>query len=399
MRSLNVNLDSTMAKQKLGRKLVKGQVGGVLTDKEWAALQPFDLLDLEDDHGGLETFKAGDDVTLVHGTPTPQQVAKYRLQDYWVGKIQEIRGDAEKGEAWVKLNWYYLSSDPQLKKHIPAFQPSPGATFELLYSHHCESISVADICGKIQVLTFREDDPDQPPIPPETFFCRYYFDIDGGFSILQYLKAPDVDPTTLSKGKICTVRCTLCAHSYYPEEPDLDEAQRWCPAPTCRRGFHHGCLQDHRSLDLQKNDSDDEDSDVDMDDDTLTMDELVRARLTNHPDGDPTTNGLITLPSLKTLSALIPEPLLLLAAQPLVRGGVDYGIAGNLAAVSAARRLVLKHLLADADGDGDGDVDLENWGAQPVFRDWLDAIVEPLDLGTSLYLPPLIKCPNCERAI
>ncbi|KAJ7057228.1 hypothetical protein C8F01DRAFT_346799 [Mycena amicta] len=376
------------------------------TEKQWEKLERFEILSLQDDENGQENIYLSDNIAIVPhvaGSCTPTALP---VEDYWIAKIKDIRATPE-GEVWLKVNWYYTHSD--LLKYVPTFKPSSCAKFERVYSHHSEIISSTIVAQASPVFRFLENNTDQKPIPANSFFCRYYFDATE-FSVGQYTSEESVNDTRDAKRNINISVCDLCRGAYSPEDPDPDEVQHWCPSPSCRRGFHRRCLQKH-----------------DLSSDSSPGD-LIRARLANLPDPggpDKTDSDTIAILTLKTLKSVLPASLLVLAAQPLVRGGGNvsehHGVAGNIAMIVHARRVVHAALrqndYLDTSTSSGGnvaesgrlvdeqlgvDLELDNWEDDPAFEGWEDAIVEDINidrLKAKSNMMLLLRCPNCAKAM
>jgi hypothetical protein len=108
------------------------------------------------------------------------------------------------------------------------------------------------------------------------------------------------------------------------------------------------------------------------------------------------------MPDDETMFRWLPADLLRLAAQQIVRGGV-HGVAGNVAAVVRARRVVhaafraldpeSRHII---DTQFDLDLDLDFWEEDSGFASWEEAIVETNngDEGNVV-----LVCPACAGAV
>ncbi|KAF7292720.1 BAH domain-containing protein [Mycena indigotica] len=371
---------------KKARSSTRGKLGE-LSEKEWNLLEPFDVLDLKDKDGNLESFHVSDTIAIV----SSKDVSKLQLYDYWIGKIKGIRGESESSRAWVMVNWYYSPRD--VKAQIPVFEPSPSARYERIYSHHCDIVSATHIAGKVSVFQLLEDNADQHPIPANSFFSRYYFDIKGGpknFAVMQFTYHDPATSISTIHSAINIMRCDLCAGPYNPEAFDPDEIQRWCPAPECRRGFHHRCLDaaDKKSEPFP------------------SVTDLILARIANNDDTQSTDDGPPARLTHENLHC-IPAQLLTLAAQPLVRGE-RFGVAGNIAMIAHARRTI-HSALSDQSlptcktpysfRSNHVDLNLDLWYKDPAFNGWEGAIIEELDPHRGEDRMRLLRCPQCTRAI
>jgi hypothetical protein len=233
----------------------------------------------------------------------------------------------------------------------------------------------------LPIVDFLEDDPDQAPILSNQFFCRYFFNTnEANFSIIQYISSDaEMDPSSPSRRN----ECSCCGEPYSPEELDPRQVMHWCPRPHCRRAHHRTCLIDSAHYT------------------TLTAPhDLVCARLASSAD----TDEPVVMPDDETMFDWLPLDLLRLAAQPIVRGGV-HGVAGNVAAVVRARRVVhaafraldseSRHII---DTQFDLDLDLDFWEEDPGFVSWEEAIVETHN-GASDEGKVVLVCPACAGAV
>ncbi|KAJ7763827.1 hypothetical protein B0H16DRAFT_1801204, partial [Mycena metata] len=241
------------------------------------------------------------------------------LDEHWLVKIKDIRSNLD-GEVvfkirgsdckfnfslqvWVQVNWYY--SPQEISEKVSAFDPSKCAKYERIYSHHSEIVSALTFEALVTILEFIEDDPEQPHILQDQFFQRYYLKTTREkLSVLQY---------TYDGLKPLGANSCSCRGLYSPEDGEM----HWCPRPGCHRAYHRSCLIEdahHATLKGRNN--------------------LVCARLSSSAD----TDEAMTTPGYDILRR-VPEGLLFLAAQPMVRGG-GWGVAGNVAIVVRARRVV-----------------------------------------------------------
>ncbi|KAJ7662155.1 hypothetical protein DFH06DRAFT_987881, partial [Mycena polygramma] len=315
------------------------------------------------------------------------------LDEYWMVKIKEIRSTDE-GEVWAKINWYYAPHEYHFPftvnlSLIPCSDASHCARRERIYSHHSEVISAQTFEARLSIVEFLEDDPDQLSINSDEFFCRYFFDTNGpSFCVLQCTtsdaKAPIREMEQVFRCNTC-----ICGKPYNPEDPRPGRVMHWCPRPECRQAYHRTCLMDtahYAAMATQKS--------------------RVCARLASSADSDDP----VVLPDNDTVFQL-PERLLNLAAQPMVRGGV-HGIAGNVVIVVRARRLVYAALgvlescsqfLSGSeqprivDAEFGFDMYLDQWEAEGEFASWEEAIVEEYT-GRKEGIVVLI-CPTCAGAV
>ncbi|KAJ7241993.1 hypothetical protein C8J57DRAFT_1368031 [Mycena rebaudengoi] len=357
----------------------------------WATLERHGAFIVTDEDGEEHSFKINDVATVM----PPRDISDVDdICEYWVAKIKAI-GTTADGEVWVEINWYYTPDDVHIK--LPSFDASRCSKYERLYSHHSEVISSLTFNAVVPMAEFVEDSPEQPRIPLEHLFCRYFLDTKlKAFRILPYVYAEALAYTSLSHEESLDVelnRC-ICDVPYNTRrEEGLENIMHWCPHPRCRRAYHRVCLV---------NDSP-----------QAHVSAILFARLANSPDGEK-----VDVTNHDVLSRL-PADLVGLAVQPIVRGG-KYGIAGNVAAVVLARRVVLAALhevyIEDADPQLDNlgprraihsgldlDLDLDFWQEHPGFSSWEDAVVESnwLSEGGEEIEPKaeMLRCPNCSGAI
>ncbi|KAJ7726923.1 hypothetical protein B0H16DRAFT_1591780 [Mycena metata] len=294
-------------------------------------------------------------------------------------KVKEIRSKPD-GEVWVKVNWFY--SPQEVSEKVPAFDASKCAKYERIYSHHSEIVSALTFEALVTMVEFVEDDPDQPRILQDQFFHRYYLETNREkFNALQYTCDGALEPLG---AKSCS-----CGEPYNPEDSD-SRVMHWCPRPGCRRAYHRSCLIEdahHAMLKGQNN--------------------LVCARLSSSAD----TDEAVTTPGRDILRR-VPDDLVFLAAQPMVRGGA-YGVAGNVAIVVRARRVVHAALpivghesfsgseaegLCILDAELELDLDLYSWYEDSGFASWEDAIVEAR-LSSEAQTEGVFVCPTCGGAL
>ncbi|KAF7330036.1 hypothetical protein MKEN_00267700 [Mycena kentingensis (nom. inval.)] len=339
--------------------------------------------------GGEKSFSPSENVVvLTNGGDCDIDRLLENKHEFWVARILEIRGSLKRG-VWVKVNWYYSPQD--LQEQIPSFDPAGCSPFERIYSEHGEIISALTIYGHAVVHKFNESDPNQSPIRlPSSlsdsfdFFCRYYFDV-GQWVVLH------MHPQgTGNYYSIVRTLCGVCSRRYNP-----GAMQRWCPASGCRRGYHVACLQSDSIQECANPGPGTQVEEIQAE-----HEELVRARLGNTPDSDAERVVIPPVSALVATPTSIPRLLVLLAAQPIVRGGT-HGVAGNVAAVVKARRMVREALSASG-----GRKELDHWEDEPGFEMWDDAIVEGFDVNGLRFenmgqkpLASSFHCPSCMRAI
>ncbi|KAJ7173971.1 hypothetical protein C8R43DRAFT_1119365 [Mycena crocata] len=358
----------------------------------WEVLEQHGSFIIVDDDGKEHKFSISDVAAVL--PPTGQYNEDTELEEYWMVKVKDIRSKPN-GEVWVRINWYYSPED--VSENMPSFDSSQCAKKERIYSHHTEVISSLTFDALVPMVDFLEDDPDQAPVFRDHFFCRYFFDTQSqDCSVQQY-----ISQTLSSSGpseEVAYSTC-ICGKPYAPEDMDLSQVMHWCPRPSCRRAYHHACLQ--------------------LESAHYSEDDLICARLANSPDTDEVV--IITGEEILRL----PSSLVGLAAQPMVRGGT-HGIAGNVAMIVRARRAIHTalrepRLLADSDDLESRrifvkkfalDLDLDCWDEDSRFADWEDAVIET-NLSFFKNNPFLMKveetgmtegvtilaCPTCAGAV
>ncbi|KAJ6622798.1 hypothetical protein B0H10DRAFT_1944398 [Mycena sp. CBHHK59/15] len=323
--------------------------------------------EVTDDDGEEHLFQINDVIGCVSAAVLSPGMEDIPIERHWLVKIKEI-GSTEDGEVWVQINWYYTPQD--VKEKVPTFDAAHCSANERIYSNHSEVISSLTF-EVVTMSDFIEDSPEQLPIPSDSdksFFCQYFFNTEGtAFSVHRYIYTSDTPhPTSPSRDESrIEVRVAFgsnncfCGQLYVPADMDLQRVMHWCPRPRCRRAYHHICLLNKGHYVRVSG-----------------IEEIQTARLASSPETDDNT----ALPDNWT--TFLPAELVGLAAQPIVRGG-EFGIAGNVAAVVLARRLVhatLQERCRSVDSDADSDFefrsDLSRWADRPGFGFWEDAIVE-----------------------
>ncbi|KAJ7216428.1 hypothetical protein GGX14DRAFT_441494 [Mycena pura] len=283
------------------------------TAEEWARLPQYTTFQLSDVDGVGHDFSEGDIAcVLPHGCKAATAINE---PDYWVCKILQVRARNER-DVWIQVHWFYSAQDAA--RLIPTFKPSHCGQFERLQSNHLDCISSSAFDGLASMIHYDEADLDQDSIPADEFYYRYTIDIEQ---------------KTISPSPQATC---ICDHFYKPSDISPLSRMHLCPQPGCRKYYHRRCIENESSgagrtrLDFLMHDPD---TGVPL---MLPSDESASA-------GPPSKkrrrkSQSAAAPSAAALSAL-PPLLVRAAAQPLVRGGAC-GVAGNIAAVVAARRLV-----------------------------------------------------------
>ncbi|KAF8233026.1 hypothetical protein L208DRAFT_1396317 [Tricholoma matsutake] len=301
---------------------------------------------------------------LPYGRKVGEDLALYK---YWVGKIKEIRARGE-DDVWTRVQWYWSGSE--VAGAIKSFDGTACGRFERLYSDHCDYVSTSAFDAVLPVKKFIENDINQPFIDHDDFYQRYTFEY----------KARIIDP------KPGTDTCA-CNTPYSPDDISPSELMHFCPRPSCRRFYHQRCLdspskdtlEHHLRLLTSSPDSDE----------TIVLEDLVesseppkkkrRGRLSKSKDQEMAAR------SVEAMLEALPSDLLLVAQQPIVRGGIFRvgGVTGNISAVVRTRRIVYATLQGT-----------------PVPEGW----EEELNVYRAVYSKklgkvPAYRCPQCEGAI
>ncbi|KAJ7177808.1 hypothetical protein C8R46DRAFT_1075008 [Mycena filopes] len=354
----------------------------------WESLEQHGSFVVTDEHDQEHVFTVEDVAAIVPAGKHSER--NLPLDQHWMARIKDIRSK-ENGEVWVKVNWFY--SPQETSEQVATFDPTQCANNERIYSHHSEVVSALTFEGLVTMVQFFEDDPDQVRILPGQFFYRYYLETNRAiFNISRYT----CDALESLGSNTCG-----CGRPYNPDEMASHLVMHWCPRPSCRRGYHRECLIENAYQVLRKG-----------------RYNLVCARLSSSPD----TDEPVVIPTEDNIRR-VPEQLVALAAQPMVRGG-RHGVAGNVAIVVRARRVVYRALFilardqsvsgsnSDSDSESskifvvdaqlDLDLDLDFWYEDPGFASWEDAIFEagPATNGNrSNEVNGLFVCPACAGAL
>ncbi|KAJ7443963.1 hypothetical protein B0H11DRAFT_2090442 [Mycena galericulata] len=330
---------------------------------EWARMEQYGSFTITDDEGRDTIFKLGDTATVVPaGTKFGVDIPAHK---YWVVRIAAIRGrnpfeghpKSRKApsqakaqlripEYWVKINWYYSPTEVAYK--IKGFAASHCSKYERIYSDHSELVSPSTFNALVPVIKFREDNPEQEPIFDEEFFVRYFL-------------TTSVNPGGLSNYALETsthlqdsVGC-ICGCPYDLKAKTSLHIMHMCPRPHCRRFYHSCCLRDHGHWAVMTDRFIRLLSSPDTDDDPFPS-RSVSGHSTRK--ADPTSCSSMKI-ALDKIIPQLPENLLRLAGQPIVRGAAisGLGITGNCRSVVFARRVVyaaIREEISDFDGWEEG---------------------------------------------
>lgn len=308
--------------------------------------------------------------------------------------------------------------------------------------------------GVVTVADFYEDDPEQDYIPPRSFYQRYTLESKARKLLVTsflFRKFLIVYSRLLSQPKPGSKTC-VCSIPYVPEDIDPSKLMHFCPRPSCRIAYHENCLlnikshdpspiasprgsrspaksaRKHASViyvkrrstavdDSQSRSralrllacSPDTDDEVDLESLIPITTILNNAHHESDTEIEPPKKkrrgrpkNILSSPSevvlqqphtlIQVLSTLPPD-LLQVAQQPLVRGGAfaKGGVAGNIGAVTRARRIVY-HVLECGEVPDD-------WEEKLFGKDGnsnVDNAIVKLKEGKMV--SPLL-CPKCKSAI
>ncbi|KAJ6591259.1 hypothetical protein DFH09DRAFT_197345 [Mycena vulgaris] len=354
------------------------------TTKEWASMTSYGAFIVVDGDGKEHEFKLGATASILPGTA---KVGKEReIHNDWVARILAIRGrdyvpkkttkaksQPRVPEFWVQVRWYY--SPKEVSFRIEGFNESHCSKFERIISDHSEVVSALTFNGLVSLVKFREDDPDQEPIYSDSgdkFFARYFLKTS--------LPRGEIESYSLKTFTNKPAGC-ICGHPYDLKAKASLSIMHMCPRPRCRCFYHSACLLQHGHWTRKTHPLIRLSSSPDTDDIPV----LSPCR-TQKPESDSLSEAI------RGRSPELPDTLLTLAAQPIVRGAAlrALGFTGNSRAVVAARRLVYAAL-------ENGTAVSYGWEKNAEL-----AIVEPVlpalqldETGEAL----VFMCPNCSGPI
>ncbi|KAJ7701917.1 hypothetical protein B0H17DRAFT_167971 [Mycena rosella] len=383
------------------RRKTKSRTGGessAPTLEEWDTMEPFGSFVVEGGNGEETVFKLGSTATVLPGTRKVGEALE--LYQYWLVRILAIRGrncgnsspkkknartkaKPRVPEYWVKIKWYY--SPKEVSCRIAGFKESHCDLYERISSDHFEIVSALTFNELVPIMKFREDDPDQQPIGKEDFFTRYFLRTSS--------KRCEIESYSSKTSNSKSLGC-ICGDPYDLKDKSSLHIMYMCPRPQCRNFYHTECLLKCRHW-------------------TQMTHPLIRLSCSPDTDEFPV---LSPCPSkrrkkkteaehfqslseaIAALDPPLPEPLLQLAAQPIVRGAAlskaGLGLAGNACAVVAARRMVYAAIQKGSSVPDGWESDLELELDAAVVEDRLPALRLD-DTDDALVL----MCPNCSGPI
>ncbi|KAF5365316.1 hypothetical protein D9758_005433 [Tetrapyrgos nigripes] len=207
--------------------------GGTPSDSEWLTMQPCDKIAVCTEDSVEYPFCVGDTVSLL--SPDGKR-------DEWYAKIEDIRQrEGEDNDVWVKVRWYYSpeevdnaingvegkSNRKSLGEETDmVFDPEFCSPTERILSDHCDIIHSLSLEDVVKITFFDESNLlEQKDITHGELFCRYTLSIH-----------PFDNPPKLS----APVSPCLCSRGYNLSQSDPAQAMRVCA--ECKRPWHHTCL-------------------------------------------------------------------------------------------------------------------------------------------------------------
>ncbi|KAJ7726943.1 hypothetical protein B0H16DRAFT_1429274 [Mycena metata] len=301
-------------------------------------MTPYNTFQVTDENDVGYDFSVQDVVCVL---PNGRHVgAPIELHEYWICRILDIRARNDT-DVWVKIEWFYSAQDAA--RESSSFVASHCGRYERLKSNHSDCVSTSVFNGMASIKYYDETNLNQEPIFADDFYYRYTIDL------------PD-----LSISPTPAATC-VCGCLYDPSDIAPGSVMHLCPRPKCRKYYHRGCISPSKGKGapishLQRVDF------LLTDPDTGAALELpLNESASAEPPKKRRRASHVTDPAAFSAPiAALPQKLVRAAAQPIVRGGA-LGVAGNVAAVVAARRLVCRALR-----DG---VKVEAWPDQ-MPKDW-----------------------------
>ncbi|GLB39938.1 hypothetical protein LshimejAT787_0704480 [Lyophyllum shimeji] len=190
------------------------------TDEEWERMVEYGSFIVRDEEGDEHTFKRGDvAMVLPHGVSPGDPIEPY---DYWVAKIREVRLRTQQ-DVWTKIQWYW--SGQEVHGAVKSFDDKACGRYERIFSDHFDYVSTSAFDAVTPMKKLNDSDIEQPHIPRGVFYTRYTFEY----------RARNIQP------KPGLTTC-LCLRPYAPDDPAPLSLMHFCPRPACRRWFHARCL-------------------------------------------------------------------------------------------------------------------------------------------------------------
>ncbi|TDL27726.1 hypothetical protein BD410DRAFT_893925 [Rickenella mellea] len=287
------------------------------TEREWESMKVFRTFVVKDDEKKQYQFMTGKTAFILPTDVEPGTEADDC--DFWIGKIKDIRarGD-DPSEVWVRVQWYW--SPEEVAEKVRSFDATKCSKYERLLSNSYDFVHSSCFDGLIDVMKYDEQDLEQRPIRPESFFYRYTYDCHKGI----------IKPS--AEGKC------ICNKPYDPVE---DEFMHMCVRKGCRKWYHRDCLlkrnwvatplagSSHMRAQLFEKT---------LPDDSPEIPTIKLSR--GHPGKDGLQNSDLSYSD-------IPKELLTLARSPIARGAGMESVVGNAASVIEARRIVCAATRAD----------------------------------------------------
>jgi hypothetical protein len=160
----------------------------------------------------------------------------------------------------------------------------------------------------------------------------------------------------------------------------------FCPRPRCRSAYHRECL-----LEAGHTEPDSPDRDLrllacspDTNSDPPTT---AEPPLKKRSRGRPAKHGVSFMATLSNLISTVPRELVELAQQPIMKGGKDGSIVGNVKSVIRARRMIYGVIGGTASLSSDWKTLVDATATSSVRRRTRKEAI-----------PPLV-CPKCKGPI
>ncbi|KAJ6511551.1 hypothetical protein C8R47DRAFT_738237 [Mycena vitilis] len=295
------------------------------TAEEWATMPQYVTFQVSDEDDKPYDFSVKDIArVLPHRRKVGDPIEPHQ---YWIGQILDVRAKSA-SDVWVQVHWFYSARDAVGVDGT--FDTSHCGKYERLQSNHIDCVSSSVFDGLAPVKHYDEANLDQEAILADDFYYRYTINLSD----------KSISP---SPRATC-----VCASLYNPSDTAATSVMHLCPQPACRKYYHRGCITSKDTSARERTDFLLNDPDTG---DALPLNESASAEPPKKRRRASHTTAISSPPVLNPLIAALPLALLRAAAQPIVRGGV-FGVAGNVAAVIAARRVVCAALRDGTNSDG-----------------------------------------------